>query len=130
MKHTHNNRRKFGVEETRKILKKERMNNPQKQILLPSIIAMILLFIAIFPIKEYGYYILLRWVICLTSVYTVYFSYKTERIYWIWIMGVVAVIFNPIIPLHLGKEIWRFVDFFVALIFLISIFVFKGPDAK
>lgn len=101
------------------------MTKTQKQIITPSIVVMILLFIAIFPIEEYGYYILLRWIVCLTAIYIAYFSYEAEKIYWSWTMGIIALIFNPLIPFHLGKDVWIIVDFISAVIFGINIFIFK-----
>jgi len=100
------------------------MAKTQKQIIIPSIVVMILLLIAIFPIEEYGYYILLRWIVCLTAIYIAYFSYEAEKIYWTWIGGIIALIFNPLIPLHLGKDVWIVVDFIAAVIFGITIFIF------
>lgn len=102
----------------------------QKQIVIPSIIVMILLLIAIFPIEEYGYYILLRWIVCITAIYIAYFSYETEKIYWTWVMGIIAFIFNPLIPFHLGKDIWIVVDFIAAVIFGTNMFIFKRKNKR
>jgi len=93
-------------------------NNKQKNIVIPPIIVAVLLIIAIFPIEEYSYYILLRWVVCLTAVYICFFSYKAERMNWVWIMGIVAIVFNPIVPLHMSKEFWQVIDFVTAVIFI------------
>ena len=106
------------------------MAKTQKQIITPSIVVMILLFIAIFPIEEYGYYILLRWIVCLTAIYIAYFSYEAEKIYWSWTMGIIALIFNPLIPFHLGKDVWIIVDFISAVIFGINIFIFKRKNKR
>lgn len=103
-------------------------NNKKKQIIVPSIITAILLLIAIFPIGEYGYYILLRWIVCLTAIYFAYLSYEAEKIYWTWVMGIIALIFNPLIPFYLGKDIWVVVDFIVAIVFGINIFIFKRKN--
>ncbi len=106
------------------------MAKTQKQIIIPSIVVMILLLIAIFPIEEYGYYILLRWIVCLTAIYISYFSYEVEKIYWTWVMGIIALIFNPLIPFYLGKDIWIVVDFIVAIVFGINIFIFKRKNKR
>ncbi len=106
------------------------MAKTQKQIITPSIVVMLLLFIAIFPIEEYGYYILLRWIVCLTAIYIAYFSYEAEKIYWSWTMGIIALIFNPLIPFHLGKDIWVVVDFIAAIVFGINIFIFKRNNKR
>jgi len=104
------------------------MSKTQKQIIIPSIVVMILLLIAIFPIKEYGYYILLRWIVCLTAIYIGYYSYEAEKIYWTWVVGIIALIFNPIIPFYLGKDFWVIVDFVTAIIFVINIFILKKKN--
>ena len=101
------------------------MRSSPKQIFLPSLIVIILLLIAILPIKEYGYYILLRWVVCFTAIYICYFSYHTERMNWVWLMGIVVIIFNPIIPLHMSKEFWQVLDFVTAVIFIGFVASFK-----
>lgn len=106
------------------------MNKAQKQILLPSLIVATLLIIAVFYIKEYSYYIFLRWIICLTAIYIGIYSYETKKIYWVWIMGLVVLIFNPIIPFHLGKDIWIIIDFITAIIFVITILIFREKKTK
>lgn len=100
----------------------------QKQLFIPSIIVTILLLIAIFPIEEYSYYILLRWVVCLAAIYFCYYYYKEKIIGWAWIMGIIAIIFNPLIPLYLKKGIWAVLDFITAIIFVKTIFIFKKKD--
>lgn len=97
------------------------MNHLQKQILVPSIITSVLLLIAIFPIKQYGFFILLRWVVFITAVYVGFFMYQAKKATWIWLMGIIAVLFNPIKPIHLSKGFWQPVDFVTAIIFLISL---------
>ena len=100
-------------------------NDKKKQIVIPSIIVTTLLLIAIFPIKEYSYYALLRWVVFFTAVYICYFSYQAERMNWIWLMGIVASVFNPIIPLHMSKEFWQVLDFVTAVIFIVFVVSFQ-----
>jgi hypothetical protein len=64
-----------------------------------KIIAVILLFIAIFE-AQYYYYQLLRWYISILSLYLAYLYYKNKSEKWAWIFGVIAIIFNPITPIH------------------------------
>jgi hypothetical protein len=40
-------------------------------------------------------------------------------------MALIAIFFNPIAPIHLGKEVWVIIDFIVAGLFLASIFKIK-----
>ncbi len=91
---------------------------------------MILLLVAIFSIKEYSFYILLRWIVCLTSIYIAYLSYEARKFSWICVIGIIALIFNPIIPFHLNKDIWIVIDFIVAIIFGMTIYVFRKADKE
>lgn len=86
---------------------------------------MILLLIAILPIREYGFYVLLRWIVCLTAIYLAYCSYQIGKHSWTWMMGIIASIFNPIMPFHLGKNIWAVIDFVVAIVFGITFLIFR-----
>ena len=40
-------------------------------------------------------------------------------------MGIVAIVFNPIIPLHMSKEFWKVLDFVTAVIFIGFVVSFK-----
>lgn len=42
-----------------------------------------------------------------------------------WLMGIIAIIFNPIKPIHLSKGIWQPIDFVAAVIFGMTIFIFS-----
>lgn len=98
----------------------------QLKIILP-IISIIMLLLAIpkglFP---YGYYNLLRLVVCGTGAFLAVRSYKAENIAWVWTMGIIAFIFNPIFPMHLNKEIWVVIDIVIAIIFSVYLFVAKS----
>jgi len=43
-------------------------------------------------------------------------------------MGGIAILFNPIIPVYLTKEIWVVIDFIIAIVFLISILTGKSKS--
>jgi hypothetical protein len=101
-----------------------------KKLFFPSIIIAVLLIIAIFPINEYGYYIFLRWVVCLSGAFFAYQAYQIGKKYWAWIMGTITVLFNPIIPIYLNKEIWRPIDIISAGIFIVSLIILKENKLK
>ena len=64
----------------------------------------------------YGYYTLLRLVVCGTSGLIVYLRVrKNGRVDgWAVAFGVVALLFNPLIPVFLNREIWMVIDLVVA----------------
>ncbi len=91
-----------------------------------SIIMLGLSFVGGFP---YGYYQLLRLVVCITSIFVVVKMNQLEKENWMWIFVILAVIFNPLIPLHLGKELWLIVDAIAIILFVIIMPVLK-PNLK
>ena len=52
----------------------------------------------------YGYYRLLRWVACAVAV--------------AWALGLVALVFNPLVPVHFEKATWRVLDAAAGVSFL------------
>ena len=87
-------------------------------------ISVFMLFLAI-PKLPYGYYILLRWVITISALFSAWVANNFEDKFWVFLMGGIAILFNPIVPVHLTKEIWIIIDFIVAVLFLVSIFKIK-----
>lgn len=87
---------------------------------IARIISAILLFVALGK-HSYSYYVYLRFIICGVSIYGIYFSRKLQNINWAWTFGIVAVLFNPIVPIHLNRDLWAIIDVAVAVIFLFSI---------
>lgn len=97
---------------------------------IASVISAIVLLLAIPAIWPYGYYILLRWIVTISAVFLVWISYKLEKKFWLFLMIIVALLFNPIAPIYFGKEIWVVIDFIVAILFLVSIFKIKPSTNK
>ena len=88
-----------------------------------TVIAIAVLLLAIpSGIWPYGYFVLLRWVITGAALYNIWVAYNLQKMGWVWIMGGIALLFNPIVPLHLDKSIWQVLDLVAASIFLVSIF--------
>ena len=94
--------------------------------LIPSLIAAAVLLGALGQ-WPYGYYQLLRFVVCGVSVYIAVMAYQWQKIWAVWLFGFVAVLFNPLIPIHLSREIWQPVDVICAILFIVMVFVLKKP---
>jgi len=77
---------------------------------------------AVFPINPYGYYTLLRIVV---FTYTAYFAYKNlsrdpnGAAGW-WAAGL-ALTYNPIISLNLGRSLWTVVNIATIIVLLLLI---------
>ena len=75
--------------------------------------------------NPYGYYQILRWVVCGVTGYAAYLAIGEERKKSAWTFGIIAVLFNPIAPIHLEHEIWAVIDVVVAGVLLSSLRWFK-----
>jgi len=95
-----------------------------------SVIVIVMLLLAIPDIWPYGYYIVLRWVVAASALFLIWVSYELKKQFWLVPMAMVAILFNPIVPIHLDKETWTIIDFVVAILFLVSIFKLKINERK
>ncbi len=97
---------------------------------IASMVAVLALLLAIpSGVWPYGYYVLLRWIITGVALFILSIANELEKEEWVKIMAGIAVLFNPILPIHLDKETWVIIDFIVAILFLASIFQVK-PKSK
>lgn len=78
----------------------------------------------------YGYYTLLRFLVCGVSGYTAYIALELNKKSWVWIFGIIALLFNPLIPIYLDKGTWQIIDIITAIFFIISLFSIKKPNNK
>jgi hypothetical protein len=60
--------------------------------------------------------------------------YTGRRYAWMVLYAIPAVVFNPFLPLYLGRELWQLVDMVFGLFLLISLVAFRvredRPDTK
>ncbi|NJL06855.1 MAG: hypothetical protein HC900_00265 [Methylacidiphilales bacterium] len=68
-----------------------------------------LLFIAVAPLP-YGYYTFLRIVVFLAAAFAAYSGFISGKIGQALACATVAILFNPIIQVHFGKDIWVWID--------------------
>jgi len=87
--------------------------------IIPHLVAAGMLFLALAR-WPYGYYSLLRWVVCGAAVYGGWLAYEGQRK---WLLGLfipVGLLFNPLVPIHLTRQGWAPIDFIVGTLFLVS----------
>lgn len=91
--------------------------------LLPAV------FLIIAPLTKlpYGFYTFLRLVVFVSAIIIIYQSYNSTKFLnsTIFIFGLIIILFNPIIPVHLPREFWLPIDFITAGIYLFSYFKIK-----
>ncbi len=93
---------------------------------LPQAIAILMLLWGLYPRNPYGYYMLLRVVVCAVCAYVAVRAASLDRTGWAWVLGVAAVVYNPIIPVHLTRGPWSIVNALTVAILVGSVFALRG----
>ena len=108
---------------------KEHNKMDKRPHLIPSLIAAAMLFIALGHLP-YGYYTLLRFVVCGCAAFVAFVGYSGGKIWATWLFAFVAVLFNPIIKINFHKDAWQVFDFICAILFIVGLFVVRLPKNK
>lgn len=83
----------------------------------PIYVVSALLFIGAAPLP-YGYYMLLRIAAFGFFMWAAVITYEKKSQYLPWAFGLLALLFNPIIKIHLLKELWAAIDIASAIFIL------------
>jgi len=87
-----------------------------------------LLFLALFDLPI-GYYTFLRIVVTIGAVVVIVKEFENGLGFWVISFGLIAILFNPIIPVYLhDKEIWAPIDIIAGILFLIKGLSIKEND--
>lgn len=81
------------------------------------IINTLCLFLCTIISLPYGYYILLKFLVCFTAIREIFLT-KNKNIDTVSFLAAIAVLYNPIIRIPLGKNIWCVVNILTAIYFL------------
>jgi len=76
----------------------------------------------------YSYYTLLRWVCCPIFAYSAVAAHEKNRMLWVWIFGVLALLYNPLFRVHLDRSTWTNVNWATVGAIVIAAFAFWRPD--
>ena len=76
----------------------------------------------------YGFYVLLRLVIAASAGYIVFKAYQYSKSinFVVVIFSLIFLLFNPIFPVHLSREIWLPIDFLTAGVYGYGYFKVKN----
>jgi hypothetical protein len=73
-----------------------------------------------------GYYTFLRIVVTIGAIAVVVTEFENGFNFWVITFGIIAIVFNPLIPIYLNdKDTWMPVDIVAAILFLIKSFTNK-----
>ncbi|MBI3312418.1 MAG: hypothetical protein HYZ88_02715 [Candidatus Omnitrophica bacterium] len=100
-------------------------------LLAPSLIASALLIIPLLDDQPYSYYTLLRIVVCGVAALIALTMYRAKQDNpWIWVVGFIALLYNPVIPIHLDPDIRRIAYIASAVILPLTAWKLKSPSEK
>lgn len=89
------------------------------------------LFVALSDGLPYGYFTLMRFVVCAVTAYLAFLAYeRNSNSLWVWIFGFIAVLFNPIILIELKRNQWTPIDLAVGVFLILSLFIFRNKPVK
>lgn len=80
------------------------------------------------PRGYYGYYSVVHAVVffaCLSLAFGTYADRPSRRA-WVIIPGFLALLFNPLVPFHLGKSVWPIVDIAAGVALLLHMHFVRG----
>jgi predicted transcriptional regulator len=99
-----------------------KMNPVNLGSIIAKLIAAVMLFAALGR-HPYDYYTILRWIACGVSAFTAFQAAETKKFGWLAVFVIVAIVLNPIAPLHLKRDTWALVDIAAGVLLLLSVAV-------
>jgi hypothetical protein len=73
----------------------------------------------------HSFYTLLRWICCPIFAYSAFAAHERNRMPWVWVFGVLVLLYNPIFRVHLDRNVWTTVNFTVGAIIVAAMVFWK-----
>lgn len=96
---------------------------------LPQAVGAVMLMLAL-DRNPYAYYVLLRWVCCPILAFLAVRAANLEKIGWTWVLGISALIYNPIMTVHLNREIWSVLNVVTIIILGASVWPLRHKPTQ
>jgi len=103
--------------------------NSQKP-LFAQCLALVALVVALLPLDAHGFYVLLHFIVSVVGAYLAVISYQLARYNWVWILGALAVLYNPLIPVRLDREAWAAANLVSIVLIGLSIWKFRRQSKR
>lgn len=87
---------------------------------LARIVAAVLLLVAVGR-NAYDFYTIMRWIVCGVCAYGAYLEFERKRTVWAWLFAIMAIAFNPIVPVRLSRGTWAPIDVLAAAVLVASV---------
>ena len=92
---------------------------------LTSLISATMLLLALSGHRRY-FFVLLCLVVRIGAAVLALTAHRQDATGWTWVMIGVLVLFSPLLPIHLPRNIWRIVDVMVAGVFVTAALAMPG----
>ena len=99
----------------------------RKLLTIINILAALLLLIGVLAMP-YGYYTFLRLLVTVVAVINIYYSYQNKSYAALIIGIIIALLFNPVIPVYLQKDVWMVLDIFTSLALILNVVLLKKRE--
>jgi Family of unknown function (DUF6804) len=88
---------------------------------LPQAVCIVFLILALNPQNPYSYYVFLRWLCFPTFAFLAYRAFERGKTTWCTIFIIAAITYNPLIRVHLPREVWMILNIVTIAVAAISI---------
>ena len=78
----------------------------------------------------YAYYETLRWTVFAICAGSLWAEWKTPSLPWVIVLAALALLFNPVFPIHLSQEYWTPIDTLAGTIMFLSILAVLPPSLR
>ncbi|ACL06899.1 hypothetical protein Dalk_5229 [Desulfatibacillum aliphaticivorans] len=96
--------------------------------LISKIVSITMLLWALYPENPYGYYVLLRIVLFIVCIFFVIDAKEKLNTPMAVAFGITGIIYNPVISIHLTREIWTVINVLTVFLFGLEGFLFRKPN--
>ena len=76
------------------------------------------------------FFVLLRLVVSIDAAVLALTAHRQDATGWTWVMIGVLVLFSPLLPIHLPRNIWRIVDVIMAGVFVTAALAMPGSRTR
>lgn len=95
------------------------------KIWIAQAVVVLMLLMALFGGMSGDFWTLLRVVVSVAFLWIGYLFFERQLVGWMIISGAVVILFNPISPFYLGREIWVIVDVGVVAVSIYSVYLLR-----
>jgi Family of unknown function (DUF6804) len=88
----------------------------------PLLLASALLIGSSLFVWPHYYYVAMRIIVCGATVYLIWYCSRTRHRLWALVMAIVAIFFNPFVPIRFSQNPWHAIELVAALLLAISAF--------